>query len=74
MSFVGKAATACLLYAFPLLFLGAHHGTLADVTRVTGWAMAIWGTALYWCAAVLYSDRRSGAAASSRGNKEVLSR
>ena len=28
--YLGKAATFCLLYAFPLLLLGAHHGTLAD--------------------------------------------
>ena len=54
VSFIGKAATACLFYAFPLLLLGAHPGTVGDVTRVTGWAMAIWGTALYWCAALLY--------------------
>jgi cardiolipin synthase (CMP-forming) len=60
VSFVGKAATACLLYAFPLLFLGDHEGTLGDVTRVTGWAMAIWGTALYWCAAVLYIVQARG--------------
>ena len=26
VSFVGKAATLCLMYAFPLLFLGAHGG------------------------------------------------
>ncbi len=26
VSFVGKAATLCLLYAFPLLLLGAHAG------------------------------------------------
>src|SRR5215471_13630729 len=25
VSFVGKTATLCLLYAFPLLFLGSHH-------------------------------------------------
>ena len=71
VSFAGKAATACLLYAFPLLFLGAHQGTLGDVTRVTGWAMAIWGTALYWCAAVLYIVQARGLI---RGNKEVLPR
>jgi cardiolipin synthase len=51
---VGKAATLCLLYAFPLLFLGAHGGTPALVARVIGWAFAIWGTALYWWAAALY--------------------
>lgn len=54
VSFVGKAATLCLMYAFPLLFLGAHGGTAAEVVRVLGWAFAIWGTALYWWAAMLY--------------------
>jgi cardiolipin synthase (CMP-forming) len=54
VSFLGKAATACLLYAFPLLFLGAHATSYAEFTRVIGWAFAIWGTALYWCAALLY--------------------
>jgi cardiolipin synthase len=54
VSFVGKAATMCLMYAFPLLFLGAHGGTAAEVVRVIGWAFAIWGTALYWWAAMLY--------------------
>ena len=54
VSFVGKTATLCLMYAFPLLFLGAHSGTVAEVVRVIGWAFAIWGTALYWWAAMLY--------------------
>jgi cardiolipin synthase (CMP-forming) len=57
VSLVGKAATLCLLYAFPLLFLGAHAGTPALVARVTGWAFAIWGTGLYWWAAVLYLEQ-----------------
>ena len=54
VAFVGKAATWCLMYAFPLLFLGAHGGSAAAVVRVFGWAFAIWGTALYWWAASLY--------------------
>jgi cardiolipin synthase (CMP-forming) len=54
VSFVGKAATLCLLYAFPLLFLGAHAGPAAEVARVAGWAFAIWGTALYWISGGLY--------------------
>lgn len=54
VSLVGKAATLCLLYAFPLLFLGDHAGTPAQVARVVGWAFAIWGSALYWWAAALY--------------------
>lgn len=56
--FLGKAATFNLLYAFPLLLLGdAATGTsltFADVARVLGWAFAIWGTALYWWAGLLY--------------------
>ena len=54
VSFVGKAATLCLMYAFPLLFLGAHGGTTSEVVRIFGWAFAVWGVALYWWAAVLY--------------------
>jgi cardiolipin synthase (CMP-forming) len=54
VSFTGKAATACLLYAFPLLFLGAHHTSYAPTARVIGWAFVIWGSALYWCAGLLY--------------------
>jgi cardiolipin synthase (CMP-forming) len=54
VSFVGKSATLCLLYAFPLLFLGSHVASYAETARVAGWTFAIWGSALYWCAAVLY--------------------
>jgi cardiolipin synthase (CMP-forming) len=54
VSLVGKSATLCLLYAFPLLFLGDHSGSPAEVARVIGWAFAVWGTALYWWAAALY--------------------
>jgi cardiolipin synthase (CMP-forming) len=54
VSFVGKAATLCLLYAFPLLLLGTYGGVAAEVAKVTGWAFGLWGTALYWWAAGLY--------------------
>jgi cardiolipin synthase len=54
VSFVGKAATLCLMYAFPLLFLGAHSGDVSEVVRIIGWAFAVWGIALYWWAALLY--------------------
>jgi cardiolipin synthase len=53
--FVGKAATFCLLYAFPLLLLGDHSGGLAATAKIIGWSFAIWGTGLYWWAAVLYA-------------------
>jgi cardiolipin synthase len=52
--FLGKAATFCLLYAFPLVLLGAGSGTPALVARVVGWAFALWGTGLYWWAGILY--------------------
>jgi cardiolipin synthase (CMP-forming) len=54
VSFVGKAATLCLFYAFPLLLLGAYAGDAAQVAKVVGWAFVAWGTALYWCAAAVY--------------------
>jgi cardiolipin synthase len=54
VSFVGKAATLCLFYAFPLLLLGAYAGHAAEVAKIVGWAFVAWGTALYWTAAGLY--------------------
>jgi cardiolipin synthase (CMP-forming) len=60
VSFVGKTATLCLMYGFPLLFLGAHSGTPAEVVRVFGWAFAVWGIALYWWAAMLYLTQVRG--------------
>jgi cardiolipin synthase len=54
VSFVGKTATLCLLYAFPLLFLGSHDAGYAETAKVAGWSFVIWGSALYWCAALLY--------------------
>jgi cardiolipin synthase (CMP-forming) len=53
--FLGKAATAALLYAFPLLLLGDGAGSGEVAARVAGWAFAIWGTGMYWWAGVLYA-------------------
>lgn len=53
--FLGKAATAALLYAFPLLLLGDGTSTLAQVSQVFGWAFAIWGVGMYWWAGLLYA-------------------
>lgn len=51
---LGKAATFALLYAFPLLLLGAGHGTPSDIARPLAWAFTIWGTSLYLWAGLLY--------------------
>jgi len=66
VSLVGKAATLCLLYAFPLLFLGDHPGWGGTVARIIGWAFAIWGTVLYWWAAALYLTQARSLAVSDR--------
>ncbi|MBP8921196.1 MAG: CDP-alcohol phosphatidyltransferase family protein [Micropruina sp.] len=52
--FLGKTATFCLLYAFPMVLLGAGAEPWALWFRVIGWAIAAWGTALYWCAGLMY--------------------
>jgi len=52
--FLGKAATFNLLYAFPLILLGATDGLDWSAARVLGWAFALWGVGLYWWAGLLY--------------------
>jgi cardiolipin synthase len=52
--FLGKAATFNLLAGFPLLLLGDGDSLVSQVAHAFGWAFAIWGTALYWWAGVLY--------------------
>lgn len=58
--YLGKAATFCLLYAFPLLLIGAHSGTVADIARPLAWAFTLWGTALYLYAGVVYLVQVTG--------------
>jgi len=53
--FIGKAATFCLLWAFPLILLGQGDSVLATAALTSGWAFAWWGTALYWVAGVMYA-------------------
>jgi cardiolipin synthase len=56
--YLGKAATFNLLYAFPFLLLSDGSGpgmtAMQTLASVFGWAFAIWGSALYWWAGVLY--------------------
>ncbi len=54
VNFIGKAATFCLLYALPLVLVGAGEWALAPVFTIIGWAFAVWGTALYWWAGGMY--------------------
>jgi len=54
VNFLGKAATANLLYAFPLLLLGDYDGTAGSIAQPIGWAFAWWGTSLYWWSGIIY--------------------
>ena len=55
MHFVGKAATFNLLYAFPLLLIGAHDWAVSRRCRPVAWAFVIWGTALYLLSGATYA-------------------
>jgi cardiolipin synthase (CMP-forming) len=52
--YLGKAATFLLLWAFPLLLAGLQTGWFADLCRPTGYAFAVWGSALYLYTGALY--------------------
>lgn len=47
VTYLGKAATFNLLYAFPLLLLAQGHSPLARAALAFGYAFTIWGGALY---------------------------
>lgn len=47
VTYIGKAATFNLLYAFPLLLLAIGDSWASDASFIVGWAFAIWGSALY---------------------------
>jgi cardiolipin synthase (CMP-forming) len=53
VTYLGKAATFNLLYAFPLLLLAQGHSGLASAALAFGYAFTAWGGALYlWSGAV----------------------
>jgi cardiolipin synthase len=54
VTYLGKAATLSLLYAFPLLLLSVGDNTLAHVVRPIAWAFTAWGTGLYLWTGVTY--------------------
>lgn len=47
VSYIGKAATFNLLYAFPLLFISQHGEFIGELGYILGWAFSVWGIALY---------------------------
>lgn len=55
VTYLGKAATFNLMYAFPLLLLAQSEGRWGTLAFVTGWSFAIWGFALYISTGVAYA-------------------
>jgi len=53
VTFLGKAATFNLLYAFPLLLL-EDLAYIGQACHIIGWAFAIWGTSLYFYTGLQY--------------------
>lgn len=56
VSFLGKAATFNLLYAFPLLLLQSRHG-IGNIAHILGWSFALWGIGLYLFTAFDYTEQ-----------------
>lgn len=54
VTYLGKAATFNLLYAFPLLLLATHHSTAGQIAFAVGWGFALWGIVLYVFSGWLY--------------------
>jgi len=54
VTFLGKAATFNLLYAFPFLLLASGDSILARFADSLAWAFAGWGVALYLLTGVSY--------------------
>ena len=54
VTFLGKAATFNLLYAFPLILLTSRAG-IGHLAHNLGWSFAIWGIGLYIVTAIDYS-------------------
>jgi cardiolipin synthase len=57
--YVGKAATLCLMYGMPILFLTTGDDVLSDIATPLAWAFIIWGTGIYWWSAILYAEQAS---------------
>jgi cardiolipin synthase len=54
VTYLGKAATFNLLYAFPLLLLAQGDSGWAQVAQPVAYAFTVWGGALYLWSALLY--------------------
>ena len=54
VTFLGKTATFLLFWGFPFLLAGATDWSSADISRILGWGLILWGTFLYWWVGLEY--------------------
>lgn len=66
--YLGKAATFALYWGFPFILVGAGSSDWEQVLGALGWAFVIWGTCLYWYAAVLYVEQARRVLAAKTGD------
>ncbi len=64
--YLGKAATFCLMYAFPLLLLVEADFAGVEVARPIAYALTCWGGVLYVWAGLLYLGQVAAAVRVSR--------
>ena len=55
VTYLGKAATFNLMYAFPFLLLAQSDGVIGTAAYILGWSFAIWGIALYISTGISYA-------------------
>lgn len=55
VTYLGKAATFNLMYAFPFLLLAQTNDAFGVIAFVLGWSFAIWGIALYISTGISYA-------------------
>ena len=54
VTYLGKAATFNLLYAFPLLLLATRESLIGQIAFAVGWGFASWGIVLYVYTGITY--------------------
>lgn len=54
VTYLGKAATFNLLYAFPFLLLALSSSWIGTLAFILGWAFTIWGSVLYLATGISY--------------------
>jgi cardiolipin synthase len=56
VTYLGKAATFNLLYAFPFLLLGTFNNWLGSAGHIVGWSFGAWGIGLYLLTGAQYAQ------------------